>query len=422
MTLEKPLSVLHFSTADLEGGSARSALQVHNGLRERGNQSRMLVRSRHSEDPDIDTIWLRRRHKIADGIADKITSTFGAQYLYLPSSMALPNHPWVQAADVIQLFNTHGGYFSHRILPTLARNSPVIWRLSDMWPMTGHCSYSGDCEQWLNGCGNCPDLDTYPGLKVDTTSRLWKVKQRVCSEANLTVVAPSSWMEEQAKKSPVFEGCPIHRIPNGVDINAFKPLERSSARALLGLPQEVHLILFVAQGLDQDERKGTDALVKALTQLQVNTSVELVLAGLGKADWADETGLKVHRLGYLLDDRLLAAAYSSADIIALPSIVDNLPNVVLESMACGVPSVAFNVGGIRDAVRHMETGYLSRSGNTEDFRHGITMLLDDMDLRLRLGGAGLELIQSNFTKQIQAHRFETLYRQLLNERKLKHPA
>ena len=170
------MNIVHFSTSDSEGGSARSARRIHETLRRLGHQSHMLVGTKASHDPDAATVHGGGARRILDRLADEATLRLGLQYLWYPSGTRILAQPWVRDAAIIQIYNTHGGYLSHRLLPDLARLAPVVWRLSDMWAMTGHCAYAGPCERWRQGCGRCPDLARYPALPVDTTALLWRVK------------------------------------------------------------------------------------------------------------------------------------------------------------------------------------------------------------------------------------------------------
>jgi len=411
-----PLSVVHFSTCDADGGSARSATRIHKGLSRLGHKSRMLVGKKETFNPDVATVWPRLRYKLADKVVSSITDRLlGWQYAYLPSSQVLPTHPWVRNADIIQLYNTHGGYFSHSALPELSRIAPLVWRLSDLWPITGHCSYPGNCHKWETGCGGCPDISLYPSLPRDTTAMLWRMKNRWYNNSRLTIVAPSSWTQKAAQKSPLFKNFEIVKIPNGIDTDVFQPINREESRKLLGLPAQEKIILFVAHGLDQNMRKGIDLLPQILSPLYEKFKIRLLVAGVGKADWCDDLPCKVIRLGYLQDDRLLVATYSAANVVLVPSKADNLPNVALESMACGIPVAAFNVGGMKDAVRDGENGCLADPGNLKDLISGVANILDRQDIADFFSRSGRTLIENEFSSSVQARRFEALYHKVLTE-------
>jgi glycosyltransferase involved in cell wall biosynthesis len=407
------VSVLHFSTADNEGGSGRSAYRIHAELRRRGNRSRMMVKHKVTDDPDVARVAEGRVLRRADEFVDKVTARLGLQYQAVPSSGRVLRHPWLAEADIIQLYNTHGGYLAHLLLPKIARGRPVVWRLSDMWPVTGHCAYASGCEKWLSGCGACPDLETYPAIGRDTTAWLWRQKRAVYKQMSLTVVAPSSWTEDVARRAPLFAGCAVHRVPNGLDLAVFRPHDRRAAREFLGVPQDCAAILYAPHVAIGNARKGTDMLARILARLGPRRDTVVMIAGVGGKEWVGKIPQTVIPLGYLQDDRLIAMANAAADIVVAPSTVENLPNSVIEALACARPVVAFDAGGMRDAVRNGETGLLVAVGDVAAFADALGALLGDEARRAGMGARGLDLAQREYCAKLQGERFEALYLSLL---------
>ena len=371
----------------------------------------MLVGRKGSHDPDVDTVYGNSQASRWSGyFIDKATRQLGLAYQWFPWSNRLANHPWFRDADIIQLFNLHGGHFPIGLLPELSRHAPLVWRLSDMWAMTGHCVYSGECTRWKSGCGKCPVPRDYVELGIDTSALLWRQKARLYAKCDITVVAPSSWTERLARESPLLGQFPVHRIPNGLDTGVFRPIPRAVACDVMRYDPGIKRILFVAHGLDNNFRKGGTALMAALQLMGPQPGVELLLAGVGGSTW-DQAGLPipVRRAGYIADDRLMAALYSCADIMVVPSAVENLPNTLLEAMACGLPAVAFDAGGMADAVHDGVTGYLVAQDDVAALSQRILGLLGDESLRMRMGAGARELIEKEFSDAIQADRFAALY-------------
>jgi glycosyltransferase involved in cell wall biosynthesis len=329
----------------------------------------------------------------------------------------LLRHPWFQAADIVQLYNTHGGYFSHSVLGVASRRKPFVWRLSDMWPLTGHCCYAYDCDRWKTGCGACPLLNDEPALKSDRTALLWRMKQRIYAGANVTLVAPSRWIAGLAKQSPLVGHWPVQVIPNGLDLTLFRPIDRASARAVLGLPQEEDLVLFSSVET-QAYRKGGTFVAAAVNALKGKTRkpFRLVVVGNRAGEWTKAVSVPVTAIETVKDDHLLAILYSAADLFLHPALADNLPNGVLESLACGTPVVAFDVGGVGEAVRPMETGYLARHQDAGDLAEGLKRLLDDPDLRRRLRARCREVAEAEYGMSLQTRRFEELYETVIHGR------
>lgn len=406
------LSVVHFSTADNEGGSGRSAYRIHSGLRELGHTSRMLVGRKTTADQDVDTVHLGEIGRLADRLADIATSAVGMQYQYFPSGHRVLRHRWVRDADIIQLYNTHGGYFSQRMLPGLSRISPIVWRLSDMWPVTGHCAYAGSCDNWKTGCGNCCALDNYPPIRRDTAHFLWTQKRHLYERSRITVVAPSSWTEDVARASALLGNKEIVRIPNGLDLKTFYGRNRREARLQMGLAEGLVGILFVANEVSDNPRKGSAEFIAAMNMVGPDPSIRVIVAGLGGEKLRRQIPQEVIDLGYLRDDEQLARAYSAADLLIAPSMEENLPNTILEAMACATPVIAYNTGGIRDAVIDGHTGLLVSRGDRQTLAAGIARLVSNTDLRRTLGAAARALVEQEFSADIQARRFEALYLRL----------
>jgi glycosyltransferase involved in cell wall biosynthesis len=414
MNFRKDISVLHISTVDNQGGSGRSAYRIHTGLRELGIKSRMLVSIKRSNDPDVAFIS-RGLLKFADRLCGKILNTLNLPDMFYPSSFVLARHPWFQEADIIQLYNTHINYFTYNALPFLNKRKHIIWRLSDLWPLTGHCSYSYDCSKWETGCGGCPYLDEYPPLKKDHTEFLWRSKKNSYSKLKaVDIVAPSLWIKKIAETSPLLKSFPITHIPNGVDIGVFKKKDKIKARNIIGIKEDAKVILFVSQDFHQDRRKGGQYLLKALLMLDESVRNNMVLLLIGNNNVEDNNNypFKVVNTGYMNSDNKLADLYSSADLMVMPTLAENLPNTVLESMACGTPVVTFDTGGMSEVVIHKQTGYLANLKDVQDLSNGISILLSDSILLNEMGQNGLKLMEEKFSRAIEVQKFINLFNRI----------
>lgn len=413
------LSVLHINDCDRFGGSGRSAYRIHSTLRRLGVRSRMFVRDKASADPDVAQIsdgFVR----VLDRASYHVLERLSLQYLFYSSSFLLTQQDWFKQADVLQLFNTHANFFSHTALPLLSKYRPIVWRLSDMWALTGHCTHSFDCDRWKTGCGSCPILSDYPELRWDTTALLWKIKNSVYSRSDVTVVAPSKWMNGLARQSPLLSRFAIHQIPNGVDLSIFRPEDKISARSALDLDPDKRIILFSSH-LIMNPYKGGAHMQEALDRLSSTgamTNVLVLIVGRGAEKWYQNSAFEIRRLGHISDDQKLAQVYSAADLFVLPTLADTFPNAVLEAMACGTVPVTFNVGGCPEIVKHLETGYLAAEKDAEDLARGIELLLKDADLRNKLRTQALELVAREHSDDLEGHRFRSLYENIIEQRRV----
>jgi glycosyltransferase involved in cell wall biosynthesis len=275
--------------------------------------------------------------------------------------------------DVINLHWIENIINNELIYLLLTNNKKIVWTLHDMKPFTGGCHYSGDCFQFVESCTNCPQLisekfKAYPEIILDEKINLFG--------KNLTIITPSSWLAEEAKASRLFSGNNIFVIPNGIDLNVYKPTGKFRAREFFNLPQNLKIILFACQS-NSEERKGFQFLIELSKNLkQKNILCHVITLGEPSED-LKKLELPYTSLGHIGEDWKIAVAYSAADVCVLPSMEDNLPNVILESVSCGTPVVAFDSGGISDAVIPNVTGYLAKPRDSEDLAKLVIKTLNE---------------------------------------------
>jgi glycosyltransferase involved in cell wall biosynthesis len=410
---QDPLSILHFSTSDIEGGSARSAWRLHNGLTKLGHKSRMLVGQKQSGRKDVETVAPSPFYTRLDTYTNILLNKFGYQYAYVPSQHHMVKHRWAHNPDIIQLFNIHGGYFNPNTLLTLSKRAQIVWRLSDLWPLTGHCAYPGDCDKWQTGCGSCPSLDSYPSIGRDRSKKIWLNKQRIYEQIDLCIVAPSTWTQKAAQQSPFFANKIIHCIPNGINLSKYSPRSKEEARHALGLANDKFVIFFGAHVAFDNPRKGTDILLKALQNITEPEKVVLLVAGQQSDKWHGQVPFSVVSLGFIKEDEAILQANAAADFIVTPSVVENLPNTIIEALAMGKPIIAFDSGGIADAVQDGITGLLVKKREADQLTKAINTFLASPDTLAKMSQNSRQLAEKNFDEKIEAKRFSALYIDLL---------
>ncbi|MFM5890811.1 MAG: glycosyltransferase family 4 protein, partial [Dolichospermum sp.] len=338
-------------------------------------------------------------------------STYSVQWL--PDNLA------AQVAqlnpDIINLHWINAGYMQ---IETLAKfKKPIIWTLHDMWAFTGGCHYNKDCTNYTESCGACPQL--YSNKEKDLSNWVWRRKAKAWKDLNLTIVTPSHWLADYARKSSLFQNLRIEVIANGLDAQVYKPIDQKIARNLLNLPLDRKLVLFGAIKSTSDRRKGFHLLEPALRKLSEDKNhkndVELVIFGASPPSEVPNLGLPIHYLGRLNDDIALALLYSAVDVFIAPSVQDNLPNTVMESLACGTPCIAFDIGGMSDMIEHQQNGYLAKHFDIDDLVRGITWVLEDEERLRWLGGNGRKKVEQKFTLEIQAHNYLYIYENLYHK-------
>lgn len=393
-------AVVHLSHFDEYGGAARSAYRLHDGLRRLGARSKMIVGVKTGDDPDVH----QHQATFADKVANRIGYELGVQYAYLPSTRSIGRHPWFRSADVVQLANIHGGWMSHMQLPALTRGKRVVWCIHDMWSFTGHCGYSYGHDGWLTGCGSCPHLTAYPALRRDGTQLNWRLKQRLYRKLDLTIVAPSRWLADQASRSPLLERFGVRVIPYGVDTDRFAPMAQVEARAQLRLPQDEPLVLVT--GLEPRKGSGLLGGILDAAERRAGRPVELAVSG-GTANAEPPAGVAYHDLG-VLDEATMRVAYAAADVYVLPTLHDNLPNTILEALACGAAVVATNVGGIPDMIVDGVSG-LVRPVDAAALGEAVGGVLASRELRDRLRAGSRERAVRTFGLEQQARAYLDVY-------------
>jgi glycosyltransferase involved in cell wall biosynthesis len=245
--------------------------------------------------------------------------------------------------------------------------------------------------------------------------KVWKRKKKVYDSVNMTIVTPSRWLAGCAKSSSLLAGKRIEVIPNGLDTEKFRPMNKAEARHLLGLPEDANLVLYCGIHSTVDANKGADLLLEALQgqASQMANCFDLVLLGTTACLGFETLGIKVHTLGRLVDEVSLRIAYASADLLVLPSREESLSYTVMEAMACGVPCVAFDGNGASDLIDHMSTGYLVKPYDTEELGISILRLLGDRLQLDTMAQKSRKKIVEGYDQKHIANRYLNLYQSMV---------
>ncbi|MGF1603311.1 MAG: glycosyltransferase family 4 protein [Thermosynechococcaceae cyanobacterium] len=412
------MKALIINTSDAKGGAARAAYRLHQGLQVIGVDSNMLVQVKDSDNPAV------LGESAASGLSQaKVGLRLTLDQLPLKryrgyqkttfSPQWLPDRITAQVRqinpDVINLHWANAGFMQ---IETLAKlNKPIVWTLHDMWAFTGGCHYSQDCDRYTSICATCPQLGSKK--EHDLSRSIWKRKAKTFKNLNLTIVTPSAWLGECTKSSSLLKNFRIECIPNGLDANLYRPIDKHFARESLRLPPDKSLILFGALKATSDKRKGfhlLQAAVQELSDSAIGDSTELVIFGSSEPKDPPLFGFKTRYLGNFSDDLSLALIYSAADVFVLPSIQENLANTIMEALACGTPCVAFNIGGMPDMIEHQKNGYLAKPFDVHDLAKGIAYVLETFSIN---GSPHCRnKVEKEFTQEVQARHYLSLFEQV----------
>lgn len=413
------MRVLLLNTHDIQGGAAIATYRLHKGLRNSEVDSLLVVQTKKSDDFTVigsQTRMERLLSQVRPYLDALITKLYRSKKRELFSPALVPDflakkvtklHP-----DIIHLFWVAGGFFKIETLPHLT--APIVWTLHDMWPLTGGCHYDDGCGKFKEACGNCPLLTS--DRTRDLSHDVLKRKIDSWDSLPIVVVATSHWLANMARASTVFRNKRIEVIPNGIDVERYKPIDKVVSRQTWGLPLDKHLILFSAFSATSDKRKGNQFLVLALKTIADEgwgDNTELVIIGASKPEKPIDLGMKVHYIGNLGDEISQVLLYSSVDVTVAPSMQENLSNTVMESLSCGAPVVAFNIGGMPDLIDHQKTGYLATPFEVDDLANGIKWVLEDKDRHRRLSQTARASVLEKYTLDKVANQYIDLYRDLL---------
>ncbi|MDB5018671.1 MAG: cotSA 1 [Mucilaginibacter sp.] len=327
----------------------------------------------------------------------------------------ISKQPAISDASILHLHWTNMGYLSVNNLKRLFETGkPIVWTLHDMWAFTGGCHYAGECDHFINQCGNCWMLRD-PNDE-DISHAGWMRKANMYKAAgNIVFVTCSHWLADVARTSLLLKDFRIETIPNPIDTEIFSAKDKTAARLKWKIDPESKIILFGAANI-MDRRKGINYLVAALTDLKNNYAspgnIEIVIFGKNKSFDVNLLPFKVYELDVITAQSDLAEVYSLANVFVSPAIEDNLPNTIMDALACATPVVAFDTGGIPDMVEHLQNGYLAEFKSASDFAAGIHYILNS-DRQNELKKNARNKVLNTFTNEIVAEKYMAVYQSIL---------
>ena len=411
------MKIIHLNYTDIKGGAGRAAFRIHRSLCDENIDSMMWVNKVYSEDRTIKgpsnkiekALVIIRSH-----LFNSLIRNFKSFKNSMHSPSVLPskwvNHINSSDADIVHLHWVQGEMLSIADIGKIQK--PIVWTLHDMWAFCGAEHYTNN-HRWSDGY----NLDNRTAFESGFDLNRWTWQRKMKHwKTPMQIVTPSKWLAGCVKESKLMSNWPVSVVPNPIDTDEWKSLDKKDARKKLNLPVNAPLILFGAMGGSLDPRKGFDLLINALDHLKDNSKVsnlELVAFGQKKKQSSLKHNFPIHYVDHIDDDEKLRVLYSATDAVVIPSRQDNLPNIGVEAQSCATPIIAFDVGGLSDIVEHKRTGYLAEPFNVKNLADGIVWVLENNKMNQLSNQSKLQAI-SKFSKKKIALTYINIYNKILN--------
>lgn len=415
------MRVLIVSTNERTGGAAVAANRLMDALNNNGVKARMLVAEKETDDINVAAatghLWrqwcfLWERWTIFRHLHFSRQRLFEIDIANAGTDITKTRE--FREADIIHLHWVNQGYLSlGGIKRIVSSGKPVVWTMHDFWPATAVCHYPCNCQAFMNRCNACPCLPA--GVSRDNLSaQVWRKKTAIWNNSNISFVGCSRWLTDRARRSGLLKGKVVTAIPNPIDTRIFRPTDKAEARRRLSLPANQKLVLFVSCRTT-DKRKGMDYFCESCTKLHaawpaMNDNIGIVLLGGHAEEYVDKVPFPVYPLGYVNDQQRIIDVYNAADMYVTPSLEENLPNTIMEAMACGVPCVGFKTGGIPEMIDHKKTGYVAEYMNADDLAAGMAWVLNEAPAD-ELSAAAVHKVATCWSQQSVAMRYIEVYNQ-----------
>lgn len=403
------MKIVHISTSD-KGGAGIAAVRLHNALLSRGVDSSFLSLFDSGRTEALSCFVniherktsylqrLRRKIGLPNSIAEKnanILKSYPSSYEIFSfpySDYQVEEHPLIQEADIIHLHWVSGFINYPSFFKSIKK--PIVWTLHDMNPFLGGFHYLGDKQLNEKKMG---------GLEKSLT----QVKENIYNFKELNIITPSVWMSNHVKES-ILKNQKQQVIYYSLDMSVFKIQSRMIARKHFNLPEHKKILLFVSQD-NMNFRKGFDILLESIKKLELGNDIVLVSVG------ANNSQINIHKncicINTINDEKQMSLLYAAADLYILPSREDNLPNVMLESLACGTPVISFSNGGMNEIIKDGFNGFIAEECNANSLSIAILKGLQNINFFNRKEIR--EDAEIRFSPEVQSSAYLNLYKQIL---------
>ncbi len=379
------MNIIHFSTYD-SGGAGVAAYRFHKNLHENGHQSLFFVKRKTLDDDriiEIDNKFLSFFNSVLNKTEDML-NFYDHNYSFFDRGREIV-YDYKDIVNKIDfkpdaiVLNWITYFIDLKTIKDLQDHYeiPVYWHLMDMAPFTGGCHYAWDCEGYKNSCEKCPAILINSRKKL--AEKILKDKMDIISQMDMSLMAGSAWTINEARTSALFKNSKIYKLPVGIDKNVFRPLNKEQIKNKYNIPLDKKVIYFAASNIEE-KRKGYLYLLEALKRIsQKKEFSNAIIVTAGYAEQAEnlfkDLDIEHHHIGFLKGNHALAEGYNIADVYISPSIQDAGPMMVNESLMCGVPVIAFEMGVAFGLIENGVTGYKAKLKDSKELSECILKLI-----------------------------------------------
>ena len=428
------MKILLVNFTDIGGGAAIAAVRLVNALNEHGFYARLGVENKKTSNPYVFELPRKKYSKLYK-LGKKLFEF--TNRIFHPITKRLPNpnkfkttngilHTtnfksetdinWINNSD-FDIVNLHwiSGTICNKDISKIKK--PIVWTMHDSWPCCGaehHPNVIENDTRWKEGYYKSNKPRSTKGQ--DLCRKVWNQKKKYLSNKNIMFTAPSKWEVDVLKSSALFGHCECKLIPNIIDHSIFYPKDKESIRNIYNIPKDKIILGFgAAYDIDNPKSmKGSYYLIDALNKLKNHEKFYIIIFGPASDSFTNKIKIPFFASGYISNPIILASLYNSCDCVINPSLIENLPTTCLESICCGVPVVAFDVGGTSDIVVHKQTGYLAEPYKPEQLVEGVEWCVQNKKI---LSKNCIEKSLKNFDTDKTVNAMINVYKESLNKSK-----
>jgi glycosyltransferase involved in cell wall biosynthesis len=411
------VKILFINKYDTTGGAGVAAWRLSEGLRRQyATQNHFIVGIKRSHHASVQPIAKNQGELFIQRGTNALMNLLGLQYHYVPfSSRRIIEYAHRFQPDIISLHNVHGGYFPISLLKPLSMMAPIVWTLHDMWAFTANAAHTFGDESWKQVRAGNDEHQHFPAIGLQTGNWLLRRKEKIYRDSYFAVVTPSQWLYQLAIQSPLFVNKQIVQIPNGINLETFRPLDRISVRKKFDIPVEAKVLFFSSEDLRRDDFKGGSLLIDILQKIheKIHDPLHVVIIGGGSIE-----GLRrfpkfiIRQTGFIDTEENMVEIMNVGDVLVYPSRADNLPNVLIESIACGVPAVTYDTGGCKEIIQHAINGFVVPQFDASQFAERVIDLLKTPHTMVSFSHAARETAKKKFDIRTTAQQYYSLFKEL----------